>query len=130
MKYLTESFAVEANAEETDSYARLSDDEILDQMSTFLFGGSDSIATAITWCIHLLSLHTEWQDRLREEVLPIVKQDEDAQIMQLDCSPVLDHVVRESLRLAPPVHSTIRECHLTYGADVFLSQSRSCHQIR
>lgn len=32
------------------------------------------------------------------------------QVARLDTSPILDHTVRESLRLGPPVHGTISRC--------------------
>ena len=81
--------------------------EILMSLSETTKGGSDTLSGGISWTIHLLSQHPEWQEQLRQEVLPIVAMDMNSQVNQLDTSPILDHVVRESLRLAPPVHGTI-----------------------
>ena len=52
-----------------DPSKRLSDQELLDQCSTFLLAGSDSVSVALSWCFHLLSLHPAVQDRLREELI-------------------------------------------------------------
>jgi cytochrome P450 len=114
----------------------MSDDELLDQLSTFLFAGSDSTALAISWCIHLLSLHLDVQSRLRQELLsfslltpPSYPESTgtvdgishatppptasptysfEAHADAIDNLSFLDSVVRETLRLCPPVHSTIR----------------------
>jgi cytochrome P450 len=123
----------------------MSDDEILDQLSTFLFAGSDSTALAISWCLHLLSLHPDIQARLRQELLsfslltPVSRAESpcscdssdsadgnpyptppasrssstssysfQAHADAIDALPFLDSVVRETLRLCPPVHGTIR----------------------
>ncbi|KZT42791.1 cytochrome P450 [Sistotremastrum suecicum HHB10207 ss-3] len=102
------SVLLKANMEESNNEQRLSDAELLDQLSTFLFGGSDSVSIAIVWCLHLLSLHLTVQSSLREELASFRSMDADDQTSFLDSCPLLEYVVKESLRLAPPVHSTIR----------------------
>jgi PHYB activation tagged suppressor 1 len=44
-------------------------DEIIDECKQFFFSGHETTAKLLTWTIFLLSLHQEWQERLREEVL-------------------------------------------------------------
>ncbi|EGO02814.1 hypothetical protein SERLA73DRAFT_84668 [Serpula lacrymans var. lacrymans S7.3] len=96
----------------SDSSKRLSDGELLDQLSTFLFAGSDSTSLTIAWCIHLLSLHPDIQKRLRDELLSLpvnpVSDASQASTEIIDALPFLDYVVRETLRLCPSVHGTIR----------------------
>ncbi|KAJ7151604.1 cytochrome P450 [Mycena filopes] len=103
---------------------RLSDTELLDQLSSFLFAGSDSTAIAITWTLHLLSQHPEIQDRLRAEIIAAPASDAStskrnstssvsstSSVMQADtieALPFLDAVFREALRVSPPVHGTVR----------------------
>jgi cytochrome P450 len=117
------SLTVKSNVA-TDPCKRLSDADILDQLSTFLFAGSDTTALAISYCLHVLSLHPEYQTRLREEIfsLPLGSRPPSpcsildlpanhsliTQADGLDALPFLDGVVREVLRLYPPVHGTIR----------------------
>ncbi|KAG6918675.1 hypothetical protein DXG01_012492 [Tephrocybe rancida] len=139
------ALTVKANLS-NDSSKRLSDKELLDQCSTFLLAGSDSVSLALSWCLHFLSLNPEIQTRVREEIssiaaaVPSVIDDDDLFIPitpapkkrfrasatppptyrtathqsicdswdQIEASPYLDAVVRETLRLCPPVHSTIR----------------------
>ncbi|KAJ6100465.1 hypothetical protein N7499_000095 [Penicillium canescens] len=87
-----------------------SDTELVDQMLTFLAAGHETTASALTWACYLLTLHPEYQTRLREEIRtqipsgtsPITHQD-------LESLPLLNGVCQEVLRLYPTVPATIRE---------------------
>ncbi|KZW00289.1 cytochrome P450 [Exidia glandulosa HHB12029] len=88
---------------------RISDQDMLNQINTFLFAGSDTTALAMTWILYHLTQQPDIQARLREE-LQTVPNDTDptehfAAIDGLHC---LDNVIREGLRLVSPVHSTLR----------------------
>lgn len=97
---------------------RLSDADLLSQLSTFLFAGSDSTSLTMSWCIHLLSLHPDIQGRLRSELnsmSPCASNSSSTSgysapthAEAIDGLPFLDAVVHETLRLCPPVHGTMR----------------------
>ena len=72
--------------------AGLSDQVIRDQMLTMLIAGHDTSTALLAWTFALLGQHPEVQERLVQE------------IDTLDKSPLLDHVIKESLRLYPPIH--------------------------
>ena len=72
--------------------AGLSDDLIRDQMLTMLIAGHDTSTALLAWTFALLGQHPEIHARLVEEV------------NTLDKSPLLDQVIKESLRLYPPIH--------------------------
>ncbi|KAG5646086.1 hypothetical protein DXG03_004509 [Asterophora parasitica] len=102
------SILIRANLS-ADPSKRFTDAELLDQCSTFLLAGSDTVAVAMTWCLHCLSLDAVLQTRLRDEIMSVAGtapafEDCDS----IESLPLLDAVVRETLRLCPPVHSTIR----------------------
>ena len=44
------------------------DEQLVDQLMTFLAAGHDTTASALTWSVYLLSRHPEKQQRLRDEV--------------------------------------------------------------
>lgn len=95
---------------------RISDDDLLHSINTFMFAGSDSSSVTITWTLFLLAQHPIIQKRLREELLsisvPSLRDMTDEEIQSfydtLSSLPFLDNVTKESLRLIPPVHSSLR----------------------
>ncbi|KAL5479084.1 hypothetical protein ACEPAI_2372 [Sanghuangporus weigelae] len=83
---------------------KLSDEEILGQMSTLIFAGQDTTSAAFTRILQTLAEHPSAQTRLRNELLEALTLarghlDYDT----LHTLPFLDAVVRETLRLFPPV---------------------------
>ncbi|EED13418.1 cytochrome P450 monooxygenase, putative [Talaromyces stipitatus ATCC 10500] len=87
-----------------------SDDELVDQMLTFLAAGHETTASALTWACYLLCLHPEVQTRLRDEIHSTIPSAEhDITWHQLESMPLLNGVCQEVLRLYPTVPATIRE---------------------
>jgi cytochrome P450 len=72
--------------------AGLSDDVIRDQMLTMLIAGHDTSTALLAWTFALLGQHPKTHARLVEE------------IETQERSPLLDQVIKESLRLYPPIH--------------------------
>ena len=86
-------------------------------INTFMFAGTDTTSLAMTWILYLLAKYPEVQDRLRTElrsVLPTtpigsLTEDEVQSLYSTIAElPYLDNVIKETLRLIPPVHSSIR----------------------
>jgi cytochrome P450 len=44
---------------------------IVDNCKSIYFAGYESTAVTAAWCLMLLGLHPEWQDRVREEVMEV-----------------------------------------------------------
>ena len=90
-----------------------SEDNLVDQMMTFLAAGHETTASATTWALLALSQHPGTQTRLREEIranLPSIEDDTtpmSAEVM--DRLPYLHAVCNEVLRLHSPVPLTRRE---------------------
>ncbi|KAF2201927.1 cytochrome P450 [Delitschia confertaspora ATCC 74209] len=89
-----------------------SDDDLVNQIMTFLAAGHETTASAFTWAIYLLCKHPEVQTRLREEIrngLPLL-QDPDAKIeaKEIDHLQYLNAVINEAMRVFPPVALTLR----------------------
>ena len=72
--------------------AGLTDHVIRDQMLTMLIAGHDTSTALLAWTFALLGQHPAIHRQLLEEV------------DTLDRSPLLDQVIKESLRLYPPIH--------------------------
>ena len=92
-----------------------SDDNLVDQLLTFLAAGHETTASSLTWAVYLLCCHPDIQTRLRDEVrasLPPLDNDGAAVNVtssDIDKLPYLQAVCSEVLRLFSPVPQTSRE---------------------
>lgn len=82
-----------------------------------MFAGTDTTSLALTWCLFLLAAYPAVQARLRAELLSVLPAapvasltDDEVQSLYAALAglPLLENVLRETLRLIPPVHSSIR----------------------
>ncbi|OCH85827.1 cytochrome P450 [Obba rivulosa] len=93
-------------AQDIPENQRMSDEDILAQVPTFLAAGHESTSTATTWCLYALTQAPEVQRKLREELLGVPT---DTPTMdELNALPYLDAVITESLRVHSPVPQTAR----------------------
>lgn len=98
---------------------KLTQRDLLDNINTNMFAGHDSSSLAVTWTLYLLARSPDIQTRLRTELLAAVPNDNSLERMadddlegmypRLSAVDFLHNVVRESLRLIPPIHSSLRE---------------------
>ncbi|KZV72431.1 cytochrome P450 [Peniophora sp. CONT] len=86
---------------------RLSDEEILAQVPTFLIAGHETTSTLLMWTLFALCTSLEVQQLLRAEVR--AHYSETPILEELNSLPYLDAVIRETLRLYAPVSQTVRE---------------------
>ncbi|KAL3479963.1 cytochrome P450 [Aspergillus californicus] len=89
------------------------DEELIDQMMTFLAAGHETTSTALQWAIYALCKNQDVQTRLREEIrsnLPAISSDNPEPITAagLDSLLYLHAVCNEVLRFHPSVPITFR----------------------
>ncbi|KAI4353442.1 hypothetical protein L6164_002391 [Bauhinia variegata] len=82
--------------------------EILDECKTFFVAGHETTSNWLTWTVFLLSVHSEWQEKLREEVLQNCGM-EIPNADMLSKLKLLNMVLLEALRLYGPVLTLLRE---------------------
>ncbi|KAL0575507.1 hypothetical protein V5O48_006462 [Marasmius crinis-equi] len=101
---------------------RISDEDILNNINTFMFAGSDTTSLTVSWALYLLAENQEAQAGLRKELFSVIPPgfphdidlsvltEEQVQSLYNDISalPYLQNVVQEVLRLIPPLHSSMR----------------------
>jgi cytochrome P450 len=93
----------------TSTEDKLSEDQLLDQIPTFLAAGHETTATGLAWCLFNLSQNKTSQTHLREELTQAFPDDTASITMEsLNSLPYLDAVVRETLRYDPPIDATAR----------------------
>ncbi|KAI9268198.1 cytochrome P450 [Phascolomyces articulosus] len=95
---------------------KFDDREIALTILTFLFASQDATSSALTWAFQLLADHPDVLDRVREEqirVRGLDNLDQHLTLELMEASPYLRQVVKEILRLRPPVlmvpYKTTRE---------------------
>ncbi|MEV6770256.1 cytochrome P450 [Nocardia sp. NPDC051030] len=89
-------------ASDPETGYRYSDQEIHDELMTFIGAGMETTATTLTWVWYLLSEHPEAAERLRNEVRSVLGS-RPATADDLDRLPWTQAVVSETMRLLPPV---------------------------
>jgi cytochrome P450 len=90
-----------------DADTDMDDEQIRDEMVTFLFAGHETTAAALTYIWHLLSRAPEVETRLHDELDTVL----DSGSPSIEDIPALDYteaVVKEALRLYPPAHEMRR----------------------
>ncbi|KAG9003825.1 hypothetical protein FRB93_010841 [Tulasnella sp. JGI-2019a] len=87
---------------------KMTDEEMMGQISTMLAAGHETTSSTTMWLLHELSKPPQKpiQDRLRAELLTLP---EDASMEELNALPYLDAVIRENLRLNAVVTELIRD---------------------
>lgn len=95
----------------------LSDLEIRWEVNTFMFAGHDTLSSAISFCIYLLGLHPHVQKKLQQEIDIVMGADEDITEDLLLKMKYLGWIIKEALRLYPPVYSGVRELKEDFEID-------------
>ncbi|MFC4450759.1 cytochrome P450 [Halorussus aquaticus] len=89
-----------------DADAEMDDEQIRDEMLTFLFAGHETTALTLTYIWDLLSRNPDAETRLHEELADVV--DERPTIEDVFEFEYAEAVVKEAMRLYPPAHEIRR----------------------
>ena len=104
----TDDFFSEFCHAQSEQGERFTDQEIIDHMIFLMMAAHDTTSSSLTTMMYLLALHPEWQERLRAAAQALSKtQLEHDDLEQLE---ELTWVMREALRLTPPLTSMPRMC--------------------
>ncbi|KAI0204029.1 cytochrome P450 [Astrocystis sublimbata] len=97
------------------SYGGFTEDELVEQLLTFMVAGHETTATALTWAVYVLSKNPDMQTRLRDEVRTNLRSPSSpnrtenlVSVIDNDM-PYLNAICQEVLRYFSPVPITFRE---------------------
>jgi len=92
-----------------DAPYKMDAEMVKNSVLTILGAGHETTASGVTWTLWLLATHQEVQDRLRAECQELLMVYENPPFDKLKELPFLNAVVKESLRVEPPVPATVRQ---------------------
>ena len=100
----------------------MSDTQLRDECKTMFLAGHETTALTLSWTLWLLATHPEIQQTLATEVASVIGQRAPT-IEDMGALPVLEQVIRESMRLYPPAWVIQRESlealTVTVGANTY-----------
>jgi cytochrome P450 family 4 subfamily B polypeptide 1 len=85
------------------------DEQIRNEVNTFLFEGHDTTACGLSWSLYCLAKYPEHQEKCRQEVLKVLG---DRTELEWDDLKSLDYTtmcIKEAMRLYPPVPGVSRQ---------------------
>jgi len=100
--------SLKVTAVDEESGARMSDQQLRDELMTLFGAGHETTAVALTWTWYLLARHPEVKEKLDEE-LDSVLAGHPPSVNDLPRLPYTEMVIREALRLYPPGSAFARE---------------------
>jgi cytochrome P450 len=104
----TSDFFSEFCHAESEEGEKFTDQEIIDHMIFLMMAAHDTTTSTLTTMIYLLAQHPKWQERLRDQARALGKPT--LSYDDLDHVEELTWVMREALRLRPPLTSMPRMC--------------------
>ncbi|KRT80980.1 cytochrome P450, partial [Oryctes borbonicus] len=88
----------------------LSDQDIAEEVDTFMFEGHDTTTAGICWTLLLLGNHQKIQQKLYEEISSTLQEKSTpSTLADLNEMKYLENVIKESLRLYPSVPFIVRK---------------------
>lgn len=96
------------NARDPDGGEPMTQDQLVNNLSTLLEAGHETTAKALTWTLYLLARAPEWQQSVRDEVNRIVGPTS-IRAEHIDKLVLTTRVLKEAMRLYPPVPVVARQ---------------------
>ena len=81
---------------------KMSQKQVMDELITLFVAGHETTSNALTWAFYLLATHPEIQTKLQQELDDVLKG-KTAEFTDLKSLVYTEMVVKESMRLLPPV---------------------------
>jgi len=110
---------ITANSTTGMSTLRMSDMQVRDEVMTIFIAGHETTANALTWTFYLLSQNPEIEKKIVEELESKFERDCTPSVDDIPKLKFTEKVLRESMRLYPPVWSLGRYVANDYTLDKY-----------
>ncbi|GJN18306.1 hypothetical protein PR202_gb05454 [Eleusine coracana subsp. coracana] len=121
---------LESNMRHTDANGQssmgMTIEDVIEECKVFYFAGMETTSVLLTWTMVVLSMHPEWQDRARQEVLNLYGKNR-PEFDGLSRLKIMTMILYEVLRLYPPGITFMRKTYkemviggITYPAGVII----------
>lgn len=94
-------------AKDPDTGQPMSDEQLVDNLLTFLLAGHETTAKALTWALYLVARSPVWEERLHDEIATVAGSGPIAP-MHIERLTQVTKFLKESMRLYPPISSLVR----------------------
>lgn len=117
-------------ARDEKSGAKMTDDQLKDELMTIFLAGHETTANALSWTLYLLTQHPEKQQKLHDEIESVIG-DTPVTPEHYQKLPFTQNVVSEALRMYPPAYVigrradedlNVGEYHFKKGDMIMMSQ--------
>ncbi|KAI4477381.1 hypothetical protein M0804_012767 [Polistes exclamans] len=88
---------------------QIDEEGIREEVDTFMFGGHDTTASALTFALSLFAKHKDVQENIRDEIKSIMSDDNNLTTSSFQKLSYLERCLKESLRLYPSAHIISRQ---------------------
>jgi cytochrome P450 len=94
-------------AKHPDTGELMSDEQVVDNLLTFLLAGHETTARALSWSLYLAARSPDWEQRMLDQVRQVAGEGPIAP-EHIDRLTEVTKVVKEAMRLYPPISSITR----------------------
>ncbi|KAF5269922.1 hypothetical protein FQR65_LT05721 [Abscondita terminalis] len=92
----------------SENGAMFTNEDICDEVDTFMIAGSDTTALSISFALIMLAMYQEIQEKVYQEVINVLGPDRQPNHTDLKKFDYMERVIYESLRIFPPGPMVIR----------------------
>jgi len=130
---------ITSTSDTSRSFSRMSDIQVRDEVMTIFIAGHETTANALTWTFYLLSQNPNIEKKLLDELGSVINSNKIPTVDDMPKLKFTEKVLRESMRLYPPVWTIGRSVNNEYtlgkytipaGSTILMSQYVMHHDPR
>jgi predicted RND superfamily exporter protein/cytochrome P450 len=91
-----------------DNGEHIHEDELIQLVHSFIAAGHETSGSFLQWTLYYFATHPELQQQVREEINTVLGDATDVSYEHYQNMPMMDKVLKESLRLRPPIPIMLR----------------------